>query len=150
MGQRYDEDLVERFIDAGLNGPIDTFADLAKELAAQRCWTVAVCLVSSAYGGPEEGGWYYECGHPSTDEVVKLLTKTFYEEEKAEAYRVELCKFVERLNLDDGMKACRPVGGCGDDDDSYRGQVAGEGQYEVIVFAGPEAKAFPDHIPHYE
>jgi len=28
-------------------------------------YTVAVYICDRAYGGPEEGGWWYDCGVPS-------------------------------------------------------------------------------------
>jgi hypothetical protein len=148
VSQHYDEDMVERLIDAAITGPVDLIVDLAKELASQRCWTAGVYEVSSAYGGPEEGGWYYETAHPV--EEFKGLTRTYATEEQAVAGMAAIKEMVDLLNKQEKRKACRPSGGCGDDDDMMRGQSAGEGQYEVRIVAGPELVSMPERRPHYE
>lgn len=42
-------------------------ADLIHDEPEPAFYTVAIFLVDRAYGGPEEGGWYYDCGEPTMD-----------------------------------------------------------------------------------
>lgn len=51
-------------------------------------FTVAVYLVDRAYGGPEEGGWWYECGVPA-DEYA-CYTRGFRLESAAISYASKL------------------------------------------------------------
>lgn len=46
---------------------------------------IAVYRVDRAYGGPEEGGWYYDCG-----ELIKVVIASSQEE--AEEIRDKLCE----------------------------------------------------------
>lgn len=49
-------------------------------------WSVGVYTVCSVYGGPEEGGWYYDAG--SLDQPRKI--RVFEDYEEAEAYQASL------------------------------------------------------------
>lgn len=49
-------------------------------------WAVAVYDVYQAYGGPEEGGWYYDCG----DLIEHARIRFFDSYEDACAYQDEL------------------------------------------------------------
>ena len=101
-----------------------------------RCW--------QAYGGSEEGGWYFECGNP----VGKY--ETFFNQEKAYARRQEIQDQIkEEGHLFEGCG----VGGCGDDDGLMRGEAVGDDD-ELTVYVmeikrgGPQA--FPERTPYYE
>jgi len=59
-------------------------------------WTVGVYTQYRQYGGPEEGGWYYDAG--SLTMYGKL--KFFDSYEEAKAYQDELWDFVEAENKD--------------------------------------------------
>ena len=39
--------------------------------------SIAVYLVQLAYGGPEEGGWYYQAGELCTDPELTAFGTTF-------------------------------------------------------------------------
>lgn len=94
-------------------------------------WSVCVYLVELAFGGPEEGGWWYEVGYP-----VGKQQFLFADEDDA-------CAAANRLgDLLDG-----PVG-------PNRGRrpmhsVASDGVYRAHVAFGQPVE-FPEVTPHYE
>jgi hypothetical protein len=59
-------------------------------------WTVGVYTQYRQYGGPEEGGWYYDAGSLTWHGKLKFFDS--YEE--AKAYQDELWDFVEAENKD--------------------------------------------------
>lgn len=61
-----------------------------------RWWSVALYTSSQAYGGPEEGGWWYSRG--SLIEPWKI--KFFDNYQDAEKYRDELWEYCEKENKD--------------------------------------------------
>ena len=85
---------------------------------------VNVYLENRAYGGPEEGGWWYNCGDPV--ESVQV----FSDEEEAEK--------VAELNEKYSNEGRRPIW-----------SVACAGVYEVRV-EDHFAEAFPRGKPMYE
>ena len=97
-----------------------------------RCsFTVAVYLVELAYGGPEEGGWWYDCGEPAPE--YKASTKTFDDAVKAYEYAEELRAMLKPINEERGPKS----------------NVNSEGVFEVHMTKGAPAP-FPKVRPHYE
>jgi hypothetical protein len=94
-------------------------------------YTVAVYLIDKAYGGPEEGGWWYEYGFPSGEHVEYM--RGFADENSANKYVHELSATVEELNK--GRRDINSVLSCG----IYRAEVC-EGL----------PKAYPSEKPHYE
>lgn len=49
-------------------------------------YTVAIAVESMNYGGPEEGGWWYTYGEPSTEHTHMLRMRVFENEKEAYAY----------------------------------------------------------------
>ena len=95
-------------------------------------YSVAVYLVDLAYGGAEEGGWYYSCGIPSDEHVE--FTRGFADEDSAYAYARE-------LNQNHG-------------DDWNRGRasinsVLSQGAYYAEVREG-NPSPYPKERPYYE
>ena len=95
-------------------------------------YTVSFFLVDRAYGGPEEGGWWYGCGEPA-HELVQFV-RLFHFREDADAYTAKLRRRVEPVV----NKGRRPIG-----------SMLSEGQYQVRVSDG-FPRAFPATRPHYE
>lgn len=95
-------------------------------------YSVAICLVDLAYGGPEEGGWYYQVGEPSEDHLIYL--RGFDDEEAAYEYCRELNKTVQ------------PILNKGRPEISASNSI---GRYVADVFEGLP-KAYPKTKPHYE
>ncbi|MEU4066648.1 hypothetical protein AB0F25_30420 [Streptomyces wedmorensis] len=91
----------------------------------RKMWYVNVYEVDRAYGGPEEGGWYYSTGVPTGE---------------SEAYFTEAFAWHRARILDEehreGRSKVYSV--------NYRG-----GAYEVRVQDHP-GKAYPEETPHYE
>ena len=103
-------------------------------LADEKFSYINVYLADRAYGGPEEGGWYYDYGIPV--ESRRVLSPAEGEVNPYSEYQEEL-EFIEsryyRLNQN------RP--------DIH--SVLSEGRYIVVEEHG-FAKPYPETIPHYE
>lgn len=101
-------------------------------------WTVAVYLKERAYGGAEEGGWWYTRGTRVDDPEehgVKNVPLVCYSEEVASTY----CKIVN-LKLEAGInKNLPPVS-----------SVSSQGRYAADVCPGYPPLHFPAQRPHYE
>ena len=92
-------------------------------------WFVCLYLIDRAYGGPEEGGWYYECGQPEPTQHLRVFDTI----EEARAYVMSLKPVEVEMN------AGRP-------DIS---SVLSRGCYDFRIARGwPEA--YPANRPHYE
>jgi hypothetical protein len=92
-------------------------------------YLVAVYHVDLAYGGAEEGGWYFNCGS-----LVRIV-RVFANQERAYA-------FCRRLN--DRLHATlnkdrRPIT-----------SVLSEGEYAAEVHENQAPDVYPDRRPHYE
>lgn len=96
-----------------------------------KMYSVAIYLTDLAYGGPEEGGWWYTYGHPSTDHAE--YTKHFDVEDDAWEY-------ANRIN----NAICAELNG----DRPSVSSVLSIGLYDTHVTEG-EPRPFPDQIPHY-
>lgn len=81
-------------------------------------WSVAVYETDRAYGGPEEGGWWYDCGHMIDCWKIRgfdnIEEARKYQQELRDFYIAEGAKniavrgFTEQLP-DKGFPACKPV-----------------------------------------
>lgn len=95
-------------------------------------YLVAVYLEDLRYGGPEEGGWYYNVG-----QLVRIV-KGFSNRPSAYAY----CR---RLN--DKLKS-RDFGP--NQDRREMSSVLSAGEYWAHVYSNEAPKYFPDRKPRYE
>lgn len=115
-------------------------------MARKQRIVVGFARISSCYGGPEEGGWDYESGYP----IEELGYKTFFNSESAREYRDYLRSFISKKNRFAGIG----VGGCGDNDDFYIGEVSTEGVDVVMQWRHPSSKggivSWPEMRPRYE
>jgi hypothetical protein len=92
-------------------------------------YVVATYLVDKAYGGPEEGGWWYECGeHVRTHRV-------FGNEDAANKYCRRLNDLLH-VTLNKGRRSIS--------------SVLSEGQYAADVYENAAPKFFPETRPYYE
>lgn len=96
-------------------------------------YIVSVYMCDRAYGGPEEGGWYYDCGEPV--EELCIFMRTFTDEDQAYAYRNRL------------QRAIDVVFNCGRPSIS---SVLSRGRYRVIVDRNEMPAAYPKYRPCYE
>jgi len=101
-------------------------------------WSVAVYLVDRAYGGPEEGGWWYDYGIPIEEKLDGVgdawLPHTFKTEQEADDYADEVQVLLD-ANVNRGRREIS--------------SVLSEGVYRAIVTGG-FPKPFPAERPHYE
>ena len=87
---------------------------------------INIYLEDRAYGGPEEGGWYFTHGTPYASIPVMPKETTLEVRQRYQA-------LVDQLNEN------RPS----------IGSVMSEGRYQIRSEKHP-ARAFPKHQPHYE
>jgi hypothetical protein len=109
----------------------ETFEDLEPQEYAGP-WVVAICLYDRVYGGPEEGGWYYEAGYPHP-EYAGLMRGFSQDKAGMLAYCAELQDYCDHLN--EGRPRV----------DS----VLSNGRFCVRAFEGLP-KAWPETRPRYE
>jgi hypothetical protein len=95
---------------------------------------VSVYLIDRAYGGPEEGGWYYTYGEPQTDFV--RYQREFPYHAEASAYREQLQVWLDREHNSQRR--------------SDIGSVLSEGCYRARIDSGHVPRPFPTQRPHYE
>jgi hypothetical protein len=89
---------------------------------------VAVYLQYRAYGGPEEGGWWFDCG-----EHVRTM-RVFGSEQSAISY---CCRLNEKLHgtLNRGRREV--------------GSVLSDGRYGAEVHDGHAPPVYPSKRPYY-
>ena len=109
-------------------------------------WYVNVYSVGDAYGGPEEGGWWYSVGE-FLESKGQFSTKP-----AAEEYKAQVEANVEQTgtyNMGNGPHD--GVGPDGEPDDAYltRGGTWGEEKIKVLVQSYP-GRNFPQERPFYE
>lgn len=92
-------------------------------------YIVSVFKIDRAYGGPEEGGWWYDCG-----ELVRTI-RIFSNYDHA-------LKFYRRLN--ERLDATLNVGR------RSIGSVLSEGKYRAMIDEDVVPRYYPESRPHYE
>jgi hypothetical protein len=109
---------------------------------ASAFYTVAVYLIDKAYGGPEEGGWWYEAGVridtlPVDNKPLDLAIPAIFTERE---FASEVAKHRNDL-LDEHFNRHRR---------SDISSVLSEGRYVARVCTGYPEAHFPAVKPHYE
>lgn len=102
--------------------------------AVRGFYTVAIYLIDRAYGGPEEGGWYYDCGTPYLEPEAARLFKAFDNLADANDY-------AEHLNIEvlpDWNEGRAEIS-----------SVLSDGRYKALWSDG-FPQPFPTDHPHYE
>lgn len=92
-------------------------------------YVVAFYEIDRRYGGPEEGGWWYDCG-----ELHRVL-RVAVSEDAAYAVAARANRLMDRLQR--GRRDVSSV--------AYEG-----GRYAAHVFEGTVPRVFPEDRPHYE
>lgn len=92
-------------------------------------YVVGVYLCDRAYGGPEEGGWWYNTG-----ELVRTV-KVFRNEDKA----IEFCQRMNRLLNVTINKGRREIS-----------SVLSEGRFYAEIHDDYAPRFYPETRPHYE
>ena len=98
--------------------------------------SVAIYEIDRAYGGPEEGGWYFDTGVPSEEYAVN--TRFFPEEatKDIQAYREVLDALVDKVNEEENRRS--------------PSSVLSNGDYLSVEVHEGFPTAYPTHKPHYE
>ena len=96
-------------------------------------FVVSVYLCDRAYGGPEEGGWWYDCGEPSPEHLKHLRVFS----NRAEA-RLHCHGMQEMLDREDNVGRS-PIS-----------SVLSTGQYRALIDEDKLPEAYPAIRPHYE
>lgn len=96
-------------------------------------WTVTVVMADRAYGGPEEGGWWFDTFDPLDSEAMELAaewqaTRVFWDLKEAVAYSNALDERCEERNREERRRS--------------KGSVLSRGVYEAYCFDG-----YPERIP---
>jgi hypothetical protein len=102
-------------------------------------WTVAIYLVDRVYGGPEEGGWWYEAGERQ-DHIIEGMhpatpLSVLYSEHDAKTRMAYVQK-----KLDEGPNVGR----------RDIGSMLSTGKYFAQMYQGHPPARFPETRPHYE
>lgn len=92
-------------------------------------YVVAVYMTDRAYGGPEEGGWWFDYG-----EHVRTV-RTFPNAARADAYAKRMNNVLDRT-LNKGRREIS--------------SVLSEGRYSAEVHQGLAPQFYPETRPHYE
>ena len=117
----------------------DTPCPLPCEACASEClgraprYTVAVFMIDRAWGGPEEGGWWFDYGAPADDEY-RSYTRRFTSNEAA----VQYCVALQHTVIEEANKGRHPIS-----------SMISDGEYRAFVCEG-DPTPFPEHRPHYE
>lgn len=103
-------------------------------------WTVTVVMADLAYGGPEEGGWYYDTYDPFNADAAEFCaevkgSRLFWDRSEAVAWLRELQQLCESENT----ASRRPP----------KHSVASRGVFEARVFSG-WPRRIPEATPRYE
>jgi hypothetical protein len=93
-------------------------------------YTVAVLLEDRAFGGHEEGGWYFDYGYPCALRIAPQ--RRFKTRVKAWGYLSKIRRLIARIN----------------DDRPEISSVLSEGRYQAYIFTG-KVKGYPDRRPTY-
>jgi len=100
---------------------------------SEQGYVVAVYEIDRAYGGPEEGGWWYNTG-----ELVRVL-RAFKSSQEQQA--MEFCSRVNRsLHFKAEHNNVRSTGSV-----AYCG-----GRYAAEMHDGTAPESYPECHPHYE
>lgn len=88
---------------------------------------VNIYLTNRAYGGPEEGGWWYDCG------------------EAVRSFPVVTQRRASRI-----LAMVRKIADCRNkQQNSDLSSITCDGRYQVMIEETPAAN-YPETIPHYE
>ena len=97
-------------------------------------YKVQLFFCDRAYGGPQEGGWYFDYGIPVTDSEVGFpVSKRFKSLAKARGYRARIQARLDRLN----------------DTGPSLSSVASEGEYHALI-CSTKPRPYPETRPTYE
>lgn len=102
-------------------------------------YTVAVYKADRAYGGPEEGGWYYECGERIDDLRECAFAQPVIFGNQLEAEAIAFCQSINKRLEETINKDRREIS-----------SVLSEGRYVARLCEGYPETHYPKERPRYE
>lgn len=108
-------------------------------------FSVAWYLVDRAFGGHEEGGWYYDCGYPRRPERIygttnRLTIPTYVSKTRWFKSKYQACLYRKKI-----VKRYQDIANQGRHPIS---SVLSDGEYRVFVEKGKPVH-FPTERPYY-
>lgn len=129
-GQAHPDDIDNMKTDACWNCGAD-----ATSIRRPMFYTVAVYRISRCYGGPEEGGWYYDAEELSHAGDHTIHARMCPNEDKARDYAKTVQEILDREEPDNARSL---------------GSVLSNGQYRALVCPEFPHERYPLVKPHYE
>lgn len=114
-------------------------AEIRRLMAIPPFWTVAIYLDDLAYGGPEEGGWYYGVGTRQDTSIEGLPDTMLLTVLPTEDAAYALCRHLNEVTLKEANKGRREIS-----------SVLSQGRYSAHVYQGYPPAGYPEETPHYE
>jgi len=102
--------------------------------------------IGQAYGGPEEGGWWYTCGEPVESTEITNLNKA---QKSRDKLNQRFSNISRGYSLGFGEHDGVDPNGFADDDYIIKGGVWGDTELLAIIEGSP-AEPFPNERPRYE
>ena len=133
----WDADSLDTLVSGGYDVPCAVCEGTGKVRGINFVFTLVVR--DRAYGGPEEGGWWFDCGEP----VDHPFNRGFTSRGEARAYEFQLGEDGE---LDDALEELN-------EGRAELSSVTCEGVYDFMILEADDegkAKPFPEFRPHYE
>lgn len=97
--------------------------------------SVAIYETNRSWGGPHEGGWWYDTGEPTKRPDLAVLTRVFNDEDDARAYLESIRETALQANREEGRRE--------------PSSVLCNGWYAAELHDG-YPKPYPETKPHYE
>jgi hypothetical protein len=102
--------------------------------------------IGQAYGGPEEGGWWYSCGELlESNQVTNLARAKATVEKLNKKFKTKTSDYSMGYGEHDGVD----LNGEGDDNFLMAGGHWGYSNMRAMIEDKP-GRDFPTHRPHYE
>ena len=102
---------------------------------SNKFWCVSIYEIDRAYGGREEGGWWFDYGQPCEDKEAAMMLRVFDDHDEAFEYRDSIEDKVSEMNEKQGRRE--------------PGSVLCGG-YLVAYVQDHLPKPFPEETPTYE
>jgi hypothetical protein len=117
------------------------------EGATSPLWSVAIYLVDRQYGGPEEGGWWYEAGVRIDAATLHVPVSPFPDRAWHETFVGPLAEATAESTMQALQALLDSSANVGRRD---IGSVLSVGRYQAMMFEGIAPLVYPATKPQYE
>jgi hypothetical protein len=118
-----------------------------RELTASPQWVVAIYLVDRLYGGPEEGGWWYEAGVRLDASNLHIPVSPFPNRQWQEVFTGPLAEAIAEPSITALQAHLDKTANVGRKPIS---SVLSTGRFQAMMFEGAAPLIYPEKKPHYE